>query len=844
MVVIKNDVFPLQSKYKNYFDWYNFELSDFQKHSIQAIVDGNHTLVTAHTGSGKTIPAEFAIKYFNTQNPSKRVIYTSPIKALSNQKFYEFSQKFPEISFGIITGDIKFNPDADVLIMTTEILENCCRNNNQNITLDFSSIGAVIFDEVHYINDLERGKVWEHTILYLQPHIQLIMLSATIDEPEQFAEWIENRYNGELEQKKVILTSTNKRVVPLIHYNFITTNETVFKTLCKGNKELEKDIRNNTNCFKLLQNERGEFQENTFYDIRRIKKTLDNVKISRQHVLNQLVIKLRNEDMMPAIMFVFSRKMVEQYAKEITTNLFMSPLIEPDISTKMDIYDDSKIPYIISRECEQLLRSKLTNYTEYLELPEYKQLISLLEKGIAIHHSGMLPILREIVEFMISKKYVKLLFATESFAIGLDCPIKTAVFTSLTKFDGNTQRYIFSHEYSQMSGRAGRRGMDKIGYIIHCNNMFNNPTITEYKQIMMGNPQKLYSKFCINYDLILKNIIENENIIDINKIEDFIKKSILYKEICNQNIQTNRNINNLKELIYNKNKIIELYQNTPLDICIKYIDVENTINKVLNKKRREKEREKTMLEDNYKNIKKDVKFVNELLKLELELKKEEETYNYYENIFLKKQITNIINILIKLNYIEDDKLNFYGKMAIGLGEINSVFFKNIYNNIIKLNNVEEIICFLSVYCEWGTSSQFQNINETEQSEDNYEYIQKFYKKYVLEKDNLCETIINYEKDFSIEYCCNFQKNECIYYIIKLIIEWIKIDNAIDCKLFLSNLKIEIGEWNKILLKIVNLSRELYNIMENNDNNLEIRQILNTIPNLLLKFIVCNESLYI
>jgi antiviral helicase SKI2 len=222
-------------------------LSSFQKFAIESIVEGNHILVTAHTGSGKTLPAEFAIEYFVSKG--KKVIYTSPIKALSNQKFYEFTQKFPNISFGILTGDIKTNPEADVLIMTTEILINTLYAKNKktdnsliNISpltmfeMDFQNeLACVVFDEIHYINDLDRGKVWEETIMMLHKHIQMVMLSATLDSPEKFADWCENRGLKEdlpeQNNKIVYLTTTYERVVPLTHYSFITCTQGLFKVL-------------------------------------------------------------------------------------------------------------------------------------------------------------------------------------------------------------------------------------------------------------------------------------------------------------------------------------------------------------------------------------------------------------------------------------------------------------------------------------------------------------------------------------------------------------------------------------------------------------------------------------
>jgi len=401
MVKICSDEYPTEQdeKYASYFDRFTYPLSPFQKHALEAIIEGNHVLVTAHTGSGKTLPAEFAIQHFF--GLGKKVIYTSPIKALSNQKYYEFTKKYPEISFGLLTGDIKTNPDADVLIMTTEILMNYLfqREPNEpsntllstnNAPLAFNidiqkDLGCVVFDEVHYINDKERGQVWEKTILMLPPHIQMVLLSATIDNPAGFAEWIEKRHiNPESEgsvSKHVALASTNHRVVPLSHYGYLTTTEAIFKVV--RDKTTQQMIRDTTNTLIPLQDHNGGFQESGYRNIAKIKDLLDNnyVDMKRKNVLNQLSLFLRDRDMLPAIAFVFSRKHVELCAKDITV-----PLLE----------DDSKVGYIVRRECEQIVR-KLPNYQEYLQLPEYNQVVGLLEKGIGIHHSGMIPVLREIV---------------------------------------------------------------------------------------------------------------------------------------------------------------------------------------------------------------------------------------------------------------------------------------------------------------------------------------------------------------------------------------------------------------------------------------------------------------
>ena len=230
MVVINNTLFSHEDEYNEYFNKYPYELSNFQKWAIYSIINNDNTLITAHTGSGKTLPAEFSINYFVKKG--KKVIYTSPIKALSNQKFFEFQEKFPDITIGILTGDNKHNPEADVLIMTTEILRNKLLNiipkteekiipiNELNqFSMDIEKeCGIVIFDEIHYIDDKDRGAVWEQSIMHMPKNIPMLMLSASIGKPEVFGAWIESIHPD----KKVNICPTNERVVPLQHYSYVT----------------------------------------------------------------------------------------------------------------------------------------------------------------------------------------------------------------------------------------------------------------------------------------------------------------------------------------------------------------------------------------------------------------------------------------------------------------------------------------------------------------------------------------------------------------------------------------------------------------------------------------------
>jgi superfamily II DNA/RNA helicase len=489
-----------------------FELSPFQKWSIQAIVEGNHALICAHTGSGKTLPAEFAIAHFcgtdsvgapseGHQPPARKVIYCSPIKALSNQKYHDFRAHpaFVErgISIGLITGDIKANPAADVLIMTTEILLNKLTGTGAAIAafdVDIATeVACIIFDEVHYINDAERGHVWEQSILATPAHIQLVMLSATLESPALFADWIECRRNN---KKSVYLTVTTERIVPLTHYWFITATSAIFKML-STDKAAEQRVRDTCDRLHIVKTPAGTFCEPTVDKIRATLRLYEtrHYTPTRQHVLNQVCKYMTEAAMFPAICFVYSRRQVEDMARELETVV---------------LEDDSKVRYMVHTECEAILRQALPNWREYTALPEYAFILSLLEKGVAIHHAGLLSVFREMIELIFAKGFVKILFATETFSVGINMPTKTVLFTSLSKYDGHTMRPLLPHEYNQQSGRAGRRGKDTVGHVIHLANLWSSTQYnnTELRHIMQGTPQTLISKFTVSYRYLLQAAYE------------------------------------------------------------------------------------------------------------------------------------------------------------------------------------------------------------------------------------------------------------------------------------------------------------------------------------------------
>ena len=839
MVIICNKIYT-SLEFQSHFEKYPYSLSDFQKYAIEAIVKGHHVLITAHTGSGKTLPAEFAIQHFVAQG--KKVIYTSPIKALSNQKYYEFSLKYPEISFGLFTGDIKTNPEADVLIMTTEILMNALISKNgstvgsnpNHFSIDLETeLAAVVFDEVHYINDVDRGQNWEKTLLMLPAHIQKIMLSATIDSPERFAKWVENLSipsSSSLEycKKNVYLCSTNHRVVPLTHYGFFVVNESSLKKI--KDKSVQQEMRKLSGEKICIQNDKGVFQEAGFTHIKRISKYFTITQketIHRKQVLNQLALYLRNNEMLPAIFFVFSRKNVEAFARDITI-----PVLE----------DDSKVPYTVKRECDAILR-KLPNWEEYTALPEYHFLVGLLEKGIGIHHSGMIPILREIVELMISKKYIKILFATESFAIGLDCPIKTAVFTGLTKFDGSDHRWLMAHEYTQMAGRAGRRGIDTIGHVIHCNNLLALPTQTEYRDILCGKAQSLVSKFRISYSWVLATMV---GLCEEDQIA-LSKKSMIYEELERSIVTQKNEIHSIENSILLKETELGRIPYS-LDICRKYTEIQETLVSLVNKKKKEKQREIEILETEYGTIGRDAKTVKEYDALMEERSKETEQLVFLET-YIETQVEKVKKVLQENQYVDllDGELSIMGRIASKMSEVHPLVWSE---SIVKKWNyfagfsVKQIVGILSCITDIKIPEEYRRYGYGGASflqekdpflQDRIVEIQEEYTKYEkIEEARDLRTGISYIDVLSLD-------------IVEEAMKWCDCESEEECKVFisceLSKKEIGLGDFTKAMLKIATVAREWLSIPEI-AANIPLAYKLTQIDTMILKYIATNQSLYV
>ena len=462
---------------------YTFPLDPFQQHAINAISKDENVLVCAKTGSGKTLVGEYQI--YHSLKKGKRVFYTTPIKSLSNQKFYDLKQQFKDV--GIMTGDIKFCPNASIVIMTTEILRNLLYKqgtNTENLgltaSLSLNDLDAVIFDECHYINDKDRGKIWEETMILLKPEINLVMLSATLDHPEYFANWL-----GTLKEKPIHLIETQYRIVPLTH-NLLDANYKLVPLMNSKEVYNEKVYTDWLKNKKNLNDEKKAFQQKV-KDSRQmgVEGAIDG-KIHTYgflHQMNETIKMLEKEELLPAIFFILSRKQCELYADKVDTNLLSSS-------------DTASVKHIIAFHLHR---------KEVDKVPQYHTIYNLLCRGIAFHHSGLLPVLKEIIEILFSKGFVKMLFCTETFAVGLNMPTKTVLFSGFKKFDDNGMRILRNDEYIQMAGRAGRRGKDDKGIIIYLPD--HEPLEPfEMKTMMKGSKPPIISRMDFHYDFILKTI--------------------------------------------------------------------------------------------------------------------------------------------------------------------------------------------------------------------------------------------------------------------------------------------------------------------------------------------------
>ncbi len=654
---------------------YTFPLDPFQQHALKAICSEENVLVTAKTGSGKTLVGEVQIAY--SLRKGKRVFYTTPIKSLSNQKFNDLKKQFGSV--GIMTGDIKFCPNANVVIMTTEILRNLLFKKDSTtksigLTAEISceDLDAVIFDECHYINDRDRGHVWEEIMILLPPEVKMIMLSATLDHPEYFAEWL-----GELKQRPINLISTEYRIVPLTHTIWYgqqshvlmdaknVYNDRVYKDWLAWRLDKEKA---HDKFQQKVKDARAGGQEGPIEGKTRPTTFL--------HQMNELIVTLDKKELLPALFFVLSRKDCEKYAQKVESTLITS---------------------CEKAEVVHIWNFHLRNHKENLEkLPQYHHLRHLVEKGLAYHHSGLVPMLKEIIEILFSKGFIKVLFATETFAVGINMPTKTAVFVGVKKYDELCQdmRVLTTAEYLQMAGRAGRRGLDTMGTVIYLPD--RNPIEHhEMRAMMCGGRAEVTSRMEFDYDFILKTIQSgNRSWLDI------LEKSYWRRQ---RQVQ-------MDDIRLEQTKLKARLQQIKLDsdemeIIQQKIDLEQQISTLTNAKRKKAELQLLRWKDEYRGAKWEnaLKAYEEIQSIQRNLSKFDRDLEILSDT--SSDVERKIKVLEQLGFLKPlddpkahtkDSLTTVGILATELNESDALLISQFYLTAkAKELTPEELLCILA-----------------------------------------------------------------------------------------------------------------------------------------------------
>ncbi len=789
---------------KNVID-FPYKIDKFQYDAIKSIEKGQHVLVTAHTSAGKSTIAEYSIAKCASLN--QKVIYTSPIKTLSNQKYYDLKRKCSTIlkmdsnDIGIMTGDVKINPEtSQCIIMTTEIL----RNKLYKDLKYFEDVGIVIFDEVHYIKDIDRGHVWEESIIMLPSHITIVMLSATISNPEEFANWVQN-----IKGKKTNLVTTLYRPVPLNFYMFAKTNHSDDQIFSLVTSDKKIDYKN----YELVKDHYYKYFKE---------------KYSYKALFNFISEYIHTNRMTPAILFTFSRKNCEVYSKYITTSLI-------DHSERSEI--EKIFNYYTSRNMSENDRY----------LPQTILIKDNLMKGIGIHHSGLLPLLKEIVEIIFGKGLIKLLFATETFAVGVNMPAKTVIFTELEKFDNyHGKRNLFTDEFLQMSGRAGRRGLDTKGYVIY---LPIRPMLekNELNSIILGNTPRIISKFILDHQLILKSI-ESEN----QDTFMIINNSLLNSEnnkIINLN---NKEIEDLNEKV--KTYTIDL-NNEEQEIINEYLDELNNTKRV-KKKKQKLEMIKNRWKSKSKNFEKILDQLKDKNNLIERINYLSEQNDYIDNSACH-EVLKTVNYLYDLNYINYDQdlninfknckfliktlnknnLTYLGIISCQINECNGLLLSQmIKQDIFKSCSEIDIVCILSLFIQDGNKNDEEYLSDKIISLE----LKKKIKSLNEINNNLCKVSKKYDVYYDFEF--NYSFIDYIYLWssgkdLREIYQKIEeiYENNID--------KIYEGNFIKNVIKISNIVREIidsFTIM----NNFEMVEKFSKIDKLLMRGIISSTSIYL
>lgn len=443
-----------------------FELDVFQKDACNYVNEGKSVVVCAPTGAGKTVIAQHAIH--RALEEGKRIFYTTPLKALSNQKYYDFGEKYGHDKVGLLTGDTSINRNAQIVVMTTEVFRNMLYGTNfGSVTDNMKDVKYVVLDEVHYMNDEQRGTVWEESIIYCPTNVQIIALSATVANADELTDWINTVHS------KTELVDTDFRPVPLRFYYFDSSQPSKLLPLLTPSGQLNKKIKPEKRVFgKKLQNKRS--------------------------YVKDIIRNLKENDMLPAIYFTFSRKKCDEQMEKCSSLELVTKGEQAQIKQFIDEYI-AENPHLYNNK-----------HIEYLL------------QGVASHHAGLLPAWKNLVEKLFQKGLIKVVFATETLAAGINMPARSTVISSTSKRTDSGHRMLTASEFLQMSGRAGRRGMDEVGYVTVVGTQFQSPE--EVAELVLSDANPLESRFSPSYSMVL-NLLQR---FSLDEAKELILKSFGY----------------------------------------------------------------------------------------------------------------------------------------------------------------------------------------------------------------------------------------------------------------------------------------------------------------------------
>ena len=772
-----------------------YKIDTFQFEAIKSIEKGQHVLVTAHTSAGKSTIAEYSIAKCATLN--QKVIYTSPIKTLSNQKYYDLRQKCSTIlnmdpsSIGISTGDIKINPDtAQCIIMTTEIL----RNKLYKDIKFFDDVKIVVFDEVHYIKDMDRGHVWEESIIMLPNHVTIVMLSATISNPEDFAHWVQK-----IKGVKTNLVSTLYRPVPLSFYFYAKQQIYPMKT-----KEQKIDYDN------------YDIVKDYFFKFFKEKR-------SYKSLFNEICQYIYDQNLMPAILFNFSRKNCEAYSKYITINL-------------INYQERSEIERIFNFYTSKGM-SEIDRY-----LPQTLLIKENLLKGIGIHHSGLLPLLKEIVEIVFGKGLIKLLFATETFAVGVNMPTKTVIFTELEKYDNyHGRRNLFTDEFLQMSGRAGRRGLDTKGTVIY---LPIKPMLekNELSALVLGNTPKVLSRFILDHRLLLKSIESPEqdtyhivaNSLLSHETEVYIKANQYDLVHFQQDLESSGKSFNLS---------VENYK-----IVSDYLKLEEDQNKIKKKPQKLQAIKNqwtgtdSVFQQSLKQLKHHQELQDKIINLEHDIKylKNSAAEEIFKNIRFLKSLgfitysdiyhINCYNSRFFIKTLDINNLTPKGIICSQLNECNSLVMSQLIDqHIFDSSSLLEIIVILALFIDEGNKKEEDYLSDKELPKE----IKQKIRQLININQNLEQQISQFQIYHTFEFNYSFVEYAC---------EWAK---GLHLRQIYENKEDKIYEGNfiKNIIKINNMAIELMEALKM-INQFELAYKFEQIEPLIIRDLVNSKSIYL